>query len=60
MAKKKIIVLRPLWGKFKMPHRPDQEISIDSKLADEMIGSGYAADAKEVQAKAKAEAEAKK
>lgn len=54
MAKKevtKVRIMKPLWGKFKMPYNVGQFAKIESKLAGELIAGGYAiseADAKKL------------
>jgi len=41
-ANKKIRVTKSLWGKFNLPYRPGTDVSIDSKLASELIKEGFA------------------
>lgn len=45
MANKKSIkvrIIKPLWGKFKMPYKVGQDVEIESKLASELISGGFA------------------
>lgn len=53
MATKKstieIRVIKPLWGKFKLPYKVGQDVKIESKMASELMKAGFAtnsADAK--------------
>lgn len=47
MAKKakgtvKVRIMKPLWGKFKMPYEVGHEPKLEEKVAAELIAEGYA------------------
>lgn len=58
--KLKVVITKPLWGKFKMPYEVGHSPLLEEKVAAELIKAGYAiteADAKQAESASDEESE---
>jgi hypothetical protein len=58
--KSKIRITKPLWGKFNLPYPAGSDVSLESKMATELVNEGFAIPAAEAAKADKTQAEEKK